>query len=267
MKKILNGRELADFVKVRQAKRVRALRQAHKIMPKLAIIQTTDNPVIDSYVALKQAYGADILVDVEVYKVDQVGVEGVIDRLNADMSTHGMIIQLPLADPSQTDALVARVAPEKDVDGLGPLAMLDPATPLAIDWLVTGYGIDIAGKKIAVVGNGRLVGAPLAARWRSSGYDVTIIDQGDDTSLALYDVIVAATGVPGRVQSSDVKSGAVVIDAGTAAEHGKIVGDVAADVRERDDIALTPEKGGVGPLTVAALFDNVIRAATATIAK
>ncbi len=263
--KILNGRELADFVKVRQAKQVRALRQAHKILPKLAIVQTTDNPVIDSYVALKRAYGADILVDVEVYKVDQGDAEGVIDRLNADSSTHGIIIQLPLADPSQTDALVSRVVPEKDVDGLGAHAILDPATPLAIDWLVTGYGIDLMRKKIAIVGNGRLVGAPLAKRWLSSGYDVTVIDQGDDTSLEAFDVIVAATGVPSRVRSHDVKQGAIVIDAGTAAEHGKIVGDVAHDVRERDDITITPEKGGVGPLTVTALFDNVIRAATALI--
>ena len=263
--KILNGRELADFIKVRQAKQVRALRQAHKVIPKLAIIQTTDNPVIDSYVALKRAYGADILIEVEVYKIDQASAEGVIDRLNDDPSVHGMIIQLPLADPAQTDTLVSCVAPAKDVDGLGANAILDCATPLAIDWLVTGYGIDLAGKNIAIVGNGRLVGAPLARRWQSSGYTVTVIDQGDETQLDTYDVIVTATGVPGRVQSRDVKPGAVVIDAGTAAEHGKIVGDVAADVRARDDISLTPEKGGVGPLTVAALFDNVIRAATATI--
>lgn len=263
--KLLNGRELADYIKVRQAKQVRTLRQAHRIVPKLAIIQTTDDAVIDSYVTLKRAYGDDILIEVEVYKIDQSQALGVIDRLNHDDSVHGIIVQLPLADTSQTDEIVNAVSPRKDVDGLGEMPELECATPLAIDWLVTGYNVTLVGKKIAIVGNGRLVGAPLAKRWRASGYNVEVIDRENSASLDEFDVIVTATGVPGRVHTHDVKHGAVVIDAGTAAEHGKIVGDVDPDVRERDDITITPEKGGVGPLTVTALFDNVIRAAQARI--
>jgi methylenetetrahydrofolate dehydrogenase (NADP+) / methenyltetrahydrofolate cyclohydrolase len=268
--KILNGRDLADFIKERQAKQVRALRQAHHVFPKLAIVQTIDNPVIDSYVRLKQAYGADILIDVEVYKIDQDQLPGVVERLNGDDSIHGIIIQLPLADESATQSSVDAVAPGKDVDGLGVNATLDPATPLAINWLAAGYNIDLVGKRIAIVGNGRLVGAPLARMWQNSGYDVTIFDENSDNmqeQLPEFDVIVSATGVPGLIGSAIVKHGAVVIDAGTAAEHGKIVGDIASDVRVRDDVSITPEKGGVGPLTVSALFDNVIRAATATIQK
>lgn len=266
--KILNGRELADYIEERQARQVRALRQAHHVYPKLAIVQTIDNPVIDSYVALKKAYGADILVDVEAYKIDQADIQGVIQRLNADDSVHGIIIQLPLADESQTQAAVDAVAPQKDVDGLGVNATLDPATPLAINWLVAGYNINLVGRRIAMVGNGRLVGAPLTRLWQESGYDVTVFDENSqdmDTQLSEFDVIVSAAGVPGLIKSDSVKYGAVIIDAGTAAEHGKIVGDVAADVRERDDISITPQKGGVGPLTVTALFDNVIRAAQATV--
>jgi methylenetetrahydrofolate dehydrogenase (NADP+)/methenyltetrahydrofolate cyclohydrolase len=264
--KLLNGSELADFIKERQAKQVRALRQAHDVAPKLAIVQTTDNPVIDSYVALKQRYGADILIDVEVYKIDQDQLQGVIDRLNTDPSVHGIIIQLPLADPTETQTAVDAVAPEKDVDGLGTDAVLDPATPMAINWLTAGYNIDLAAKKIAIIGNGRLVGAPLNKIWSASGYNVTVFDENNDdmqTQLPDFDVIVTATGVPGLIGSAVVKQNAVVIDAGTASEHGKIVGDVAPDVRVRDDITITPEKGGVGPLTVTALFDNVIRAAQA----
>jgi methylenetetrahydrofolate dehydrogenase (NADP+) / methenyltetrahydrofolate cyclohydrolase len=266
--KLLNGRELADYIKERQARQVRALRQAHHVFPKLAIVQSVDNPVIDSYVALKKAYGADILIDVEVYKVDQIDLIGVVNRLNSDDSTHGIIIQLPLADESGTQAAVDAVAPQKDVDGLGTGAVLDPATPLAINWLVAGYNINLVGKRIAMVGNGRLVGSPLARIWRESGYDVTVFDETSvamDQELAQFDVIVTAAGVPGLIKSDSVKYGATVIDAGTAAEHGKIVGDVASDVRSREDITITPEKGGVGPLTVTALFDNVIRAAQATI--
>lgn len=266
--KLLNGRDLASFIKERQAKQVRALRQAHHVAPKLAIVQTIDDPVIDSYVKLKQAYGDDILVDVEVYKIDQEQLPGVVERLNGDPSVHGIIIQLPLADTSATQSAVDMVAPEKDVDGLGANATLDPATPLAIIWLVAGYNIDLGGKKIAIVGNGRLVGAPLSRLWKNSGFDVTVFDEksGDlQDQLPAFDIIVTATGVPGLIHSSLIKHGAVVVDAGTAAEHGKIVGDLAQDLRERQDLTITPEKGGVGPLTVTALFDNVIRAAQATV--
>lgn len=268
--KLLNGRELAEYIKERQARQVRALRQAHHVYPKLAIVQTIDDAVIDTYVAMKQRYGADILIDVEVYKVDQSGVLGVIERLNNDPSTHGVIVQLPLADPAETQMVVDAVAPAKDVDGLGVGATLEAATPLAIDWLTAGYNVNLVGKKIAVVGNGRLVGAPLSKRWTQNGYDVTVFDDTSENMaerLREYDVIVTATGVPGLIKSSSVKDGAVIIDAGTASEHGKIVGDVAAEVRERDDITITPEKGGVGPLTVTALFDNVIQAAQATVKK
>lgn len=247
---------------------MRALRQAHHIFPKLAIAQTIDDPVIDSYVRLKQNYGTDILVDVEVYKVDQSELSGVTERLNNDPSVHGIIIQLPLADPSATQEAVDAIIPEKDVDGLGSRALLDPATPTAITWLLAGYNVDLANKKIAIVGNGRLVGAPLTKMWQASGYDVTVFDEHSENVEGLlpdFDVIVTATGVPGLIKSHVVKHGAVVVDAGTASEHGKIVGDVESSVRERDDVTITPEKGGVGPLTVTALFDNVIRAARATI--
>ncbi|MDB5183706.1 MAG: putative Methylenetetrahydrofolate dehydrogenase [Candidatus Saccharibacteria bacterium] len=266
--KLLNGRDIADFMMERQAKQVRALRQAHHVFPKLAIVQTIDSPVIDSYVRLKRAYGDEILIEVEVYKIDQDQLPGVVERLNADDSVHGIIIQLPLAVESATQTSVDLVAPAKDVDGLGVNATLDPATPLAIIWLAAGYNVELSGKRIAIVGNGRLVGAPLAKLWQTSGYDVTIFDEntGDlQTQLPDFDIIVTATGVPGLIKSSFIKHEAVVIDAGTAAEHGKIVGDLAADVRERDDLKITPEKGGVGPLTVTALFDNVIRAAQATV--
>lgn len=268
--KQLNGGELAGYIKERQARQVRALRQAHGVYPKLAIVQTVDSPVIDTYVRLKQSYGADILIDVEVYKIDQPDLLGVVGRLNEDSSVHGIIIQLPLADTSETQAAVDAVTPAKDVDGLGSGHALDPATPLAITWLLAGYNVDLAGKKIALIGNGRLVGAPLSAMWQTSGYDVTIFDENSQdmhAQLPEFDVIVTATGVPGLITSDDLKHGAVVVDAGTASEHGKIVGDVAPEVRERDDITITPERGGVGPLTVTALFDNVIRAAQATITK
>ncbi|MFZ2545174.1 MAG: bifunctional 5,10-methylenetetrahydrofolate dehydrogenase/5,10-methenyltetrahydrofolate cyclohydrolase [Candidatus Saccharimonadales bacterium] len=270
MTKLLSGSELVEFIKERQARQVRALRQAHNVFPKLAIIQTLDDSVIDTYVKLKKSYGNDILVDVELFKIDQDQLLGVVDRLNNDDSVHGIIIQLPLADGAATDLSVNAVAPEKDVDGLGENATLDPATPMAINWLLAGYNVNLVGKKIAIIGNGRLVGKPLNRIWLESGYDVTVFNRSTENleeQLQEFDVIVTATGVPGLVTSSVVKHGAVIVDAGTASEHGKIVGDVATDVRERDDVTITPEKGGVGPLTVTALFENVIQAATKIIIK
>lgn len=264
MTKFLDGKEVAGYIQERQAKQVRALRQAHKIFPRLAIIQTIDSPVIDTYVRMKKQYGEDILIDVEVFKIDQSKLKETIQAVNEDLSFHGMIVQLPLADKTETEEAVNLVALEKDVDGLSDKATVTPATPLAIIWLLAAYNIELAGKRIAIVGKGRLVGAPLIDIWGKAGYDIDIIDSKiEDRSARLRqaDIIVTATGVPGLIKSDDIKIGAVVVDAGTASEHGKIVGDVDDQARSRDDLTITPLRGGVGPLTVTALFDNVIQAA------
>jgi methylenetetrahydrofolate dehydrogenase (NADP+) / methenyltetrahydrofolate cyclohydrolase len=266
--KMLNGRELADYIKERQARQVRNLRQEWKVIPTLAIVQTVDNPVIDTYVHLKQRYGDDILVDVQVHKVAQTDLFSTIETLNRDSSVHGVIIQLPLADSSATQDAVDLVAPHKDVDGLAKESFFTPATPMAIDWLLAGYNVNLVGKKIAIVGNGRLVGAPLSKLWQEQGWDVTVYESmpQEDLNAALrnYDVVMTAVGKPRLIESSGIKIGAVVIDAATSSENGEIVGDVEDAIRERDDLTITPKRGGVGPLTVTALFDNVIRAAYMT---
>ncbi|HWT40011.1 MAG TPA: bifunctional 5,10-methylenetetrahydrofolate dehydrogenase/5,10-methenyltetrahydrofolate cyclohydrolase [Dongiaceae bacterium] len=266
--KILDGRELVGYIKERQAKQVRGLRQAWHVLPKLAIIIANNDPVIDTYVRLKERYGEDILIDVDVYRVAQAVVAERIEQLNHDETVHGIVVQLPLQNPEETDAIVALIHPDKDVDGLGPQAAFTSATATAIDWLLAGYNVALKDREIAIVGRGRLVGAPLARLWLNAGltvasYDETATDLQSDLRKA--DIIVTATGVPGLITSSMVSPGKVVVDAGTASENGAIVGDVAVDVRERNDLTITPEKGGVGPLTVAALFDNVMTAARKTI--
>ena len=265
MTKLLNGSELASYIKERQAKQVRALRQAWHVQPRLAIIKSTSaSAVIDTYIRLKKRYGEDILIETQVETLDESDMPAVIERLNADPNIHGIIVQLPLADPAMTDQIVNLVAPEKDVDGLNAKTYFDSATATAINWLLVGYGVELRGKKITIVGNGRLVGAPLARMWQESGLDVTVLDkkQGDIKSvLRESDIIVTATGHPRLITSDMVPIGATIVDAGTASEDGVIVGDIDPAVRERDDLKITPEKGGVGPLTLTALFDNVIRAA------
>ena len=257
----LNGSELAGFIKERQAKQVRALRQAWHINPRLAIVTDVENPVIETYMRLKQRYGADILIDVEIHRVPAGGALEVIQELNNRDDVQGIILQLPISNSDQTEELLESIREDKDVDGLRKKAIFQAATPTAISWLLAGYGVDLKGKKVAIVGRGRLVGAPLEKMWLKSDVDVTVFEKGDDLSqLINYDIIVSATGVPGLIKSQMIKTKTVVVDAGTASENGKIVGDASEDVRQRNDVTITPKKGGVGPLTVSALFDNVITA-------
>jgi methylenetetrahydrofolate dehydrogenase (NADP+)/methenyltetrahydrofolate cyclohydrolase len=260
--KTLDGNELAGYIKARQVRAVRGLRQHHKIIPRLAIVVANDNPVIDTYVRLKQEYAQDILIDVDVYKVAQDAVETKIAELNTDQLVKGIIVQLPMSDPTQTDQLVKKIALSKDVDGLTDDSPFDPATAIAINWLLTGYNIELNGKKIVIVGRGRLVGKPLYRMWHNSGLNVTALGRDADlkSELAEAEIIVSATGSPGIITSDLVPIGAVVVDAGTADDSGEIVGDVAPEVRQRADVTITPEKGGVGPLTIAALTDNLIKA-------
>ncbi|MGI9028266.1 MAG: tetrahydrofolate dehydrogenase/cyclohydrolase catalytic domain-containing protein [Candidatus Saccharimonadales bacterium] len=266
--KLLNGSDLAGFIQERQARQVRALRQAHHIAPHLAIIRTNPAPVVDRYMMLKQTYGNDIMIDVTVHSIGQDEAISRIKQLNKDEAIHGIIVQVPLPDPAQTDEILNAVSKNKDVDGLAAETEFDSATPMAIDWLLAGYNVELKGKQIVVIGQGRLIGKPLTDLWRSSGYTVQTVDITTKDIAAITkqaDAIVCAVGQPGLLTADMVKPNAVIVDAGVATDGNHLVGDVAPDVRNLPDITITPEKGGVGPLTVCALFENVIRAAQKTV--
>lgn len=264
MIKELNGSELAGFIKERQLRQVRNLKQEHNIELRLAVLMGTESAeVSDVYVRMKQRYAQDIGIICEVIRVAEDELSQYIDKINVDSNIYGIIIQLPLKNTTQTQELCNRIDPDKDVDGLGEHAKFVGATAEAIDWLLSGYNIELDGKKLAIVGYGKLVGQPLEFLWRSKGLDVSVVDV--DTAdarkiLTSSDVIVSATGVPRRLVSDDVALGAVVVDAGTATEDGMLVGDADDTLRSRNDITITPLRGGVGPMTVAVLFDHVIQA-------
>lgn len=273
MTKVLDGRELAGFIKERQAHVVRGMR-SRKIFPKLVIVRDSDNPVIVKYVNLKKQYGEDIGVEVVDKKIDAVSdstslvaAKKAIIAANNDVSVSGIIVQLPLTDTSYTDEIVNLIAPEKDVDGLNQTASLkrkfESATATAINWLLAGHGIELASKRVALVGYGRLVGQPLKRIFDNSGISAEVFRHDSDLSkLSDFDVIISATGVPHLITSEMISGGTVVVDAGTASEDGVLVGDVDEAVRERNDLsAITPKTGGVGPLTVGVLFEDVIQAA------
>lgn len=262
--KLLNGRDLSEFIKERQARQVRGLKQANGVNPKLAIIRTNPDPIVDSYMKLKQSYGSDVGIEVDVHTIDQKGAIRRIQELNEDDSVHGIIVQIPLPNPAQTAEVLNAVNANKDVDALGEKAVLDPATPMAISWLLAGYNIDLRDKQIVIVGQGRLVGKPLSKMWLASGLNVKTIDKtvkNLSAEVQKADILVCATGVPGLITKEMIKDKAVIVDAGVATDSNGLIGDVAEDVREMPNITITPVKGGVGPLTVCALFENVLRAA------
>ncbi|MCX6729405.1 MAG: bifunctional 5,10-methylenetetrahydrofolate dehydrogenase/5,10-methenyltetrahydrofolate cyclohydrolase [Candidatus Saccharibacteria bacterium] len=266
--KLLNGLDVASYIKNRQLADSRALRQAHGVTPKLAIIRTNPDPIVDSYMKLKQSYGDEIAVDVEVHTIKQDDAIKTIEMLNKDKDVHGIIVQIPLPDPSQSDVILNTVKPNKDVDGLSDDSVFDAPTPIAITWLLAAYNVDLKDKKILIIGRGRLVGKPLEKLWKTTNLDVTVATKatkelGDLTANA--DVIVSATGVPRLITQSMIKPNAVIVDAGVATDKNGLIGDVADDVRLMSDIKITPEKGGVGPLTICALFDNVLRSARSSI--
>ena len=267
--KILNGAELKDFIKERQAKQVRGLRQSWQVFPRLVIFYSNEDPVIETYMRLKISYAEDILIEAEKRFVSPENLAKEIQKANLDETIHGIIVQLPLKKSSgekiegeELRCILSQISPEKDVDGLSGDIFIS-ATAQAINWLLVGYNIELRNKKIAIVGQGLLVGRPLSNMWLKSGYDVTVFDKNNSGEmkerLSKFDIVVSATGAPGLITSEMLKPNAVVVDAGTASENGIIKGDVAEEVRQNcKDVTITPKIGGVGPLTIASLIDNVI---------
>lgn len=257
MTKLLYGRDLAGFIKQRHVAQVAAL----PAPPRLAIIRSRDNEAGDRYLKMKRAYGEDIGVPVDLYV--ETGPQAILDRiaaLNADTSVTGILIQLPLTDAGITDAALAAIAPAKDIDGLGPNSPYEAGTPKAALWLLAAHNIDLRGR-IVVVGQGRLVGKPLADRLERAGLDVVRCDihTPDLRAETLQaDILFTGTGQPGLIKSDMVKPGAVLVDTGSP------TGELEPALYDRQDLtAITPNPGGVGPMTVTSLFDNLLIAAQA----
>ena len=207
--RFLNGAELRDFIKERQAKQVRALRQSWRVFPKLVIFYSSKSPVTETYMRLKEKYGEDILVEVERQKVDVELMKEEIRKANLDENIHGIIVQLPLENKSgeklsknETEAILSEISKEKDVDGLNGGDFV-PATAQAINWLLAGYSISLEGKKVAVVGQGRLVGAPLSKMFEKSGVMVSKFDEFNSEEMVKtlkdFDVVITAVGKPGLI--------------------------------------------------------------------
>ncbi|WP_433499711.1 bifunctional methylenetetrahydrofolate dehydrogenase/methenyltetrahydrofolate cyclohydrolase [Sphaerimonospora sp. CA-214678] len=275
--RILDGKATAAKIKADLADRVKAL-AARGIVPGLGTILVGEDPGSQIYVAGKHRDCAEVGI-ASIRKdlpadASQADVMAAVDELNADPACTGYIIQLPLPRHLDAQALIERMDPGKDADGLHPVNlgrlvhMVDaplPCTPRGIVALLQEYGVPIKGAEVAVIGRGITVGRPLGLLLtrRTENATVTLCHTGT-RELADHvrkaDVVVAAAGVPGLVTGDMVKPGAAVLDVGVSRVDGKLAGDVAPDVA---DVAgfVAPNPGGVGPMTRAMLLANVVEAA------
>ncbi|ROS76840.1 bifunctional methylenetetrahydrofolate dehydrogenase/methenyltetrahydrofolate cyclohydrolase [Cellulomonas sp. PhB143] len=284
---ILDGRATAAAIKSELAERVAAL-AALGVVPGLGTVLVGDDPGSVSYVGGKHRDCAE--VGIASIREDlpgdatQADVEAAVDRLNADPACTGYIVQLPLPAGIDTNAVLERIDPAKDADGLHPTNLgrlvlrvaeeIDsplPCTPAGIVELVRRHGIDLAGKDVVVLGRGTTVGRSigLLLTRRAINATVTLTHTGTRDVVAHLrgaDVVVAAAGVAGFVKAEHVKPGAVVLDVGVSRvvdpETGKarLRGDVDPGVAEVASW-LSPNPGGVGPMTRAMLLANVVDAA------
>ena len=195
-----------------------------------------------------------------------------ISELNIDLSVTGILVQLPVPNQIREESVIRSIAPRKDVDGLHPAnagqlfqgePTLLPATPAGIMELLLAYDVELEGTKAVVVGRSNLVGKPIAALLLQANATVTLCHSrtrnlAEVTRCA--DVLVAAVGRPGSITADMVKPGAIVIDVGINRMDDRLVGDVDSGVEEVAGM-LTPVPGGVGPMTIAALLQNTVKAA------
>ncbi|MEO7349456.1 MAG: bifunctional methylenetetrahydrofolate dehydrogenase/methenyltetrahydrofolate cyclohydrolase [Terrimesophilobacter sp.] len=283
--RVLDGKATAATIKSELKERVVALAEA-SVTPGLGTVLVGDDPGSGWYVAGKHRDCADIgIASVRQdlpSNATQEQVMAAIDRLNADPFTTGYIVQLPLPPHINTNAVLERIDPRKDADGLHPMnlgrlllgvgqtiASPLPCTPLGIIELVERHGLGWQGKDVVVVGRGVTVGRTIGPLLTLRDYNATVtlthtgtVDLPDHLRRA--DVIIAAAGVAGLVTASMVKPGAVVLDVGVSrvmdGAQSRVAGDVASDVAE---VAgwISPNPGGVGPMTRAMLLRNVVEIA------
>lgn len=271
----LDGKATLATIKGELRERIAAL-QARGITPGLGTVLVGDDPGSQWYVNAKHKDCAEVGIT-SIRKdlpatATQAEVEAVIDELNDDENCTGFLIQQPTG--LDEVALLSRVKPEKDVDGLHPVNLGKlvlgeeaplPCTPMGVIELLRRYDVPLNGAEVVVVGRGLTVGRPLGLiLTRRSENATAILCHTGTKDLAAHtknaDVIVAAAGVPGLITKDMVKQGAAVLDVGVSRVHGKVAGDIAPDVAEVAGF-MSPNPGGVGPMTRALLLTNVVEAA------
>jgi bifunctional protein folD len=277
--------QLIDGKKISQ-QRIEAVAQAVKARqekglhtPCLAVVLVGDDPASTVYVRNKKLTCQKSGIESRSYELPSETTQDdllkLVDELNSDPAVDGILVQLPLPAHIDSQAVLERIEPHKDVDGFHPynvgrlvvkMPLMRPCTPKGVMTLLEAYGIDPKGKKAVVVGASNIVGRPQALELLLSRATVTICHSATQNladEVAAADILVVGVGIPNFVKGEWVKPGAVVIDVGiNRLDDGSLCGDVEFDVAKERASMITPVPGGVGPMTIATLLENTVHAAS-----
>jgi methylenetetrahydrofolate dehydrogenase (NADP+) / methenyltetrahydrofolate cyclohydrolase len=284
--KLIDGKQIASDVRDEVAQRAKALYERTGRRPGLATVLAGEDPASQTYVRMKhqacEKAGIESFGVVLKDDVSQAEVEAEVARLAADDKVHGILVQLPLPDHIDTEAVLAKVPLEKDVDGFHPMNVgllarrgcqphFVPCTPWGCIVLLERCGIEIAGKRAVVLGRSNIVGLPMALLLQERNATVTVVHSRTKNAEQLMreaDILVAAIGKPEMVTKDMLKEGVVIVDVGinkvddASRERGyRLVGDVDFESAKEKASWITPVPGGVGPMTIAILLENTVKAA------
>ena len=284
--KIIDGEAHAADLRARVAEAVAKLKSSHALNPGLAVVLVGENPASEVYVRNKNKQTIEAGMNSFEHKLSgetsQAELLALVGRLNADPAVHGILIQLPLPEQIDDQAVINAIDPNKDVDGFhvinagrlmtaakGSQPLLVPCTPLGCLMMLKAELGDLSGQRAVVVGRSNIVGKPMAQLLLQESCTVTIAHSRTRDLPAVCreaDILVAAVGRPKMVEGGWIKPGAAVIDVGInriEGEGGKtrLVGDVDTEAAKQVASAITPVPGGVGPMTIACLLTNTATAA------
>jgi len=275
---ILDGKALSDKIKEEVKKEVEELQNSKQITPGLAVILVGNDPASSTYVGMKAKSCKNAGIYSVVHEmpdtISQVEILDIIKRMNENPSLDGILVQLPLPPQIDTTTILEAIDPQKDVDGFHPynvgrmVSNLDaflPATPFGVMRLLEEYNIETIGQNVCIIGASDIVGKPMAALMINAKATVEICNSKtkDLKSHTLNaDILIVAAGRVNLITQDMVKENAVVIDVGiNRLESGKLVGDVDFEGCKDKCSYITPVPGGVGPMTIAMLLKNTVKAA------
>lgn len=275
---IIDGKAIASQIRQSVKQAVQRRLAAGLRPPGLAVIQVGSDPASEVYVANKRKSCQDVGFVSKAYDLSadtrQDELLALIDRLNNDPDIDGILVQLPVPPTIDTETIIERIHPDKDVDGFHPynigrlavrMPVLRPCTPHGVMTLLKSTGVELRGLEAVVVGASNIVGRPMSLELLLAGCTVTICHRFSKdlgAHVARGDILVVAVGKPGLVKGAWIKPGAIVIDVGINRNaEGKLIGDVEFEIAQTRAGWITPVPGGVGPMTVATLLQNTLYAA------
>ena len=275
---IIDGKAVSVKCLDKIAAEVLARKEQNKRPPCLAVILVGDNPASHVYVRNKknacEKVGFRSLSYEKSADFSEAELLALIDELNNDDTVDGILVQLPVPPHIDSQKIIERIRPDKDVDGFHPynigrlavkMPLMRPCTPKGVMTMLSEYGIDVKGKNVTIVGQSNIVGRPQALEMLMNRATITVCHTATKdlpAEVARADIVVAAVGRPNCIKGEWIKDGAVVIDVGiNRLENGKLCGDVEFATACQKASYITPVPGGVGPMTIASLLENTLEAA------